>query len=91
MVLRSVASRLALAVLLGSAIVLIVTGGLLLTHTREQTLRQTEREAAAIASSAANRIQARIDGVAKVDQVLHRGSTSTGPDPIIRDILAANP
>ncbi|HVI54595.1 MAG TPA: SpoIIE family protein phosphatase [Luteibacter sp.] len=93
MVLRSVASRLALAVLLGSAIVLIVTGGLLLSHTREQTLRQTEREASAIASSAANRIQARIDGVAKVDQVL-AGLLSSRRDQapaIIRDILAANP
>jgi sigma-B regulation protein RsbU (phosphoserine phosphatase) len=93
MVLRSVASRLALAVLLGSAIVLIVTGGLLLTHTREQTLAQTEREAAAIASSAANRIQARIDGVAKVDQVLASLlSTRREEAPaIIHDILAANP
>src|ERR1700754_2712857 len=93
MVLRSVASRLALAVLLGSAIVLIVTGGLLLTHTREQTLRQTEREAAAIASSAANRIQARIDGVAKVDQVLAGllSSRREQAPAIIRDILAANP
>jgi phosphoserine phosphatase RsbU/P len=93
MVLRSVASRLALAVLLGSAIVLIVTGGLLLTHTREQTLRQTEREAAAIAGSAANRIQARIDGVAKVDQVL-AGLLSTRREQapaIIHDILQANP
>jgi phosphoserine phosphatase RsbU/P len=93
MVLRSVASRLALAVLLGSAIVLIVTGGLLLTHTREQTLAQTEREAAAIASSAANRIQARIDGVAKVDQVLASLlSTRREEAPaIIHDILSANP
>jgi sigma-B regulation protein RsbU (phosphoserine phosphatase) len=93
MVLRSVASRLALAVLLGSAIVLIVTGGLLLTHTREQTLRQTEREAAAIASSAANRIQARIDGVAKVDQGLAGllSSRREQAPAIIRDILAANP
>jgi phosphoserine phosphatase RsbU/P len=93
MVLRSVASRLALAVLLGSAIVLIVTGGLLLTHTREQTLRQTEREASAIASSAANRIQARIDGVAKVDQVLASLLSSRREEApaIIHDILAANP
>jgi sigma-B regulation protein RsbU (phosphoserine phosphatase) len=93
MVLRSVASRLALAVLLGSAIVLIVTGGLLLTHTREQTLQQTEREAAAIASSAANRIQARIDGVAKVDRVL-AGLLTTRREQapaIIRDVLEANP
>jgi phosphoserine phosphatase RsbU/P len=93
MVLRSVASRLALAVLLGSAIVLIVTGGLLLTHTREQTLRQTEREASAIATSAANRIQARIDGVAKVDQVLASLLSSRREEApaIIHDILAANP
>jgi sigma-B regulation protein RsbU (phosphoserine phosphatase) len=93
MVLRSVASRLALAVLLGSAIVLIVTGGLLLTHTREQTLRQTEREAAAIASSAANRIQARIDGVVKVDRVLASllSSRREQAPAIIHDILAANP
>ncbi|PTR33330.1 serine phosphatase [Luteibacter sp. OK325] len=93
MVLRSVASRLALAVLLGSAIVLIVTGGLLLTHTREQTLRQTEREASAIASSAANRIQARVDGVAKVDQVLASLLSSRRDEApaIIHDILVANP
>lgn len=93
MALRSVASRLALAVLLGSAIVLIVTGGLLLTHTREQTLKQTEREASATVSSAANRIQARIDGVTKVDRVLASLlSTRREQAPaIIRDVLAANP
>jgi len=93
MILRSVASRLALAVLLGSAIVMIVTGGLLLTHTREQTLAQTQREAAAIADSAALRIQGRIEGVgttARTLAFLLRDRRDQAA-PLIRDTLAAHP
>lgn len=93
MVLRSVASRLALGVLLGSAIVLVVTGGLLLSHTREQTLEQTAREAAAIADSASSRIQVHIDGVARVARVL-AGQLATRREQapaLVRDALAVNP
>ncbi|MET0505072.1 MAG: SpoIIE family protein phosphatase [Luteibacter sp.] len=93
MVLRSVATRLALGVLMGSALVLVVTGGLLLSHTREQTLAQTEREASAVVQSAAVRIQGRIDGVATVARTLAgllRYRREQAP-AIIRDALAANP
>jgi sigma-B regulation protein RsbU (phosphoserine phosphatase) len=93
MVLRSVASRLALGVLMGSAIVLVVTGGLMLSHSREQILAQTGQEAAAVAGGAATRIQGRIEGVAKVAQVL-AGLLSTRRDEapaLIRDALTVNP
>ncbi len=93
MVLRSVASRLALGVLLGSAIVLIVTGGLMLSHTREQMLEQTRREAAAIAESASSRIHGRIDGVARVVRVLagQVGTRHAQAATLIRDALTVNP
>ncbi|MET0616305.1 MAG: SpoIIE family protein phosphatase, partial [Luteibacter sp.] len=87
------ATRLALGVLMGSALVLVVTGGLLLSHTREQTLAQTEREASAVVQSAAVRIQGRIDGVATVARTLAgllRYRREQAP-AIIRDALAANP
>ncbi|SDG43166.1 SpoIIE family protein phosphatase [Dyella sp. 333MFSha] len=93
MVLRSVASRLALAMLLGSAIIMVVTGGLLLSHTREQTLAQTQREAAAVVQSAAVRIQGRIDGVATIGRTvaaLLHDRRDQAPS-LIRDALAANP
>ena len=93
MVFRSVATRLALGVLLGSAIVLIVTGGLMLTHTRDQVLRQTEQHAAAVSGWAATRIQGRIEGVAKVSQVL-AGVLATRRDEapaLIHDALVVNP
>ncbi|HXP01816.1 MAG TPA: SpoIIE family protein phosphatase [Luteibacter sp.] len=93
MVLRSVASRLALGVLLGSAVVLIVTGGLMLSHSREQILKQTEQEAFAVSESAATRIEGRIDNVARVSQVL-AGILATRRDEapaLIRDTLAVNP
>jgi phosphoserine phosphatase RsbU/P len=93
MVLRSVASRLALGVLVGSAAVLVITGGLLLTHTRDQMLRQTEREAAAVSDAAASRIQGRIDGVAKVAQVVAGvlGTRREQAQAVIHDVLAVNP
>ncbi|TCV91831.1 sigma-B regulation protein RsbU (phosphoserine phosphatase) [Luteibacter rhizovicinus] len=93
MVLHSVASRLAMGVVLGSAIVMLTTGGLLLVHTREQVLDQTQREYTALASGAAQRIQNRIDGVGDVAQVL-AGMLGTRRDQaqgLIRDALASNP
>lgn len=93
MVLRSVASRLALGVLLGSAIVLVVTGGLLLSHTRDQILRQTEQEASAVSGWAATRIQGRLEAVAQVSRVM-AGILGTRRDEapaLIRDTLSVNP
>jgi sigma-B regulation protein RsbU (phosphoserine phosphatase) len=78
---------------MGSALVLVVTGGLLLSHTREQTLAQTEREASAVVQSAAVRIQGRIDGVGTVARTLAsvlRTRRDQAP-AIIHDTLAANP
>jgi sigma-B regulation protein RsbU (phosphoserine phosphatase) len=93
MVLRSVATRLALGVLLGSTLVMVVTGGLLLSHVREQTLSRTEREAAAVAGSAASRIQGRTDGVATVTRILAGLLETRRPQAatIIRDTLAVSP
>ncbi|MBB3227455.1 sigma-B regulation protein RsbU (phosphoserine phosphatase) [Luteibacter sp. Sphag1AF] len=92
MVLRSVASRLAMGVVLGSAIVLLTTGGLLLIHTREQVLDQTQQEYLALASSAAQRIQNRIDGVGGVARVLAGALESRRAEApaLIRDVLATN-
>ncbi|SEM87728.1 sigma-B regulation protein RsbU (phosphoserine phosphatase) [Luteibacter sp. UNCMF331Sha3.1] len=93
MVLRSVATRLALGVLVGSAIVLVVTGGLMLSHTREQMLAQTEQEASAVSGWAATRIEGRLDAVARVARVMAGilGSRRDEAPAIIRDTLAVNP
>lgn len=93
MVFRSVATRLALGVLVGSALVLVVTGGLLLSHTRDQILKQTEGEASAVSGWAATRIQGRLGNVSRVARVM-AGILATRRDEapaLIRDTLAVNP
>ena len=92
MVLHSIASRMALWVLAGSALVLAAIGALLLSLTRAQILQHTHREAAALAASAGSQIQARIDRVAVSAQML---ATIVAPrqdsaEPLLRDTLQAN-
>jgi sigma-B regulation protein RsbU (phosphoserine phosphatase) len=92
MVLRSIASRLALWVLAGSTLVLTATGALLLVQTREQILRQTHREASALAVSAASRIQGRLDHVTIMAGLLETLLANRRDDAasLIHDALVAN-
>ncbi|HEV7775556.1 MAG TPA: SpoIIE family protein phosphatase [Luteibacter sp.] len=92
MVLRSIASRLALWVLAGSTLVLTATGGLLLVQTRAQILQQSHREAAALAAGASVRIQSRLDHVSDTAQMLAVMVASHHDDSasLIRDAIVAN-
>jgi phosphoserine phosphatase RsbU/P len=92
MVLRSIASRLALWVLAGSTLVLTASGALLLVQTREQILRQTHREAAALAVSAASRIEGRLDHVTIMAGLLETLLANRRDDAgsLIKDALIAN-
>ncbi|HEX7112097.1 MAG TPA: SpoIIE family protein phosphatase [Mizugakiibacter sp.] len=88
----SIASRLALWTLLGSATVLVGSGAVLLGHTRRQLLQQTHREAAALADGAATAIQARLNRVVIATQLLAAlAATRDGEqEGLLRDALAAN-
>jgi phosphoserine phosphatase RsbU/P len=90
--LRSIASRTALWVLLGSTLVLATIGSLLLHLTRTQILEHTHREAAALAAHAGSQIQARVDRVAVSARMLAAIIVTRKDDaePLLRDTLAAN-
>ena len=92
MVLRSIASRMALWVLAGSTLVLAAIGTLLLSLTRAQILQLTHHEAAALAASAGSEIQARIDRVAISTQMLATiiATRQDSAEPLLRDTLQAN-
>jgi sigma-B regulation protein RsbU (phosphoserine phosphatase) len=92
MVLRSIASRLALWVLAGSTLVLTATGTLLLIQTRAQILEQGHREASALAAGASVRIQSRLDHVADTAQMLAVLASSHREDSasLIRDAIGTN-
>jgi len=92
MVLRSIASRMALWVLAGSTLVLAAIGVLLLSLTCAQILQHTHREAAALAASAGSEIQARIDRVAISAQMLATiiATRQDSAEPLLRDTLQAN-
>lgn len=92
MVLRSIASRTALWVLVGSTVVLTAIGALVLSLTRAQILQHTHREAAALAANAGSQIQARIDRVAVSAQMLAAivATRQDDAEPLLRDTLAAN-
>lgn len=91
--LRSIASRMALWVLVGSTAVLAASGALLLGLTRAQILEHTHREAASLAANAGSQIQARIDHVAVSARMLAAiiGSRQDDAEPLLRDTLAADP
>ncbi len=93
MALRSIASRTALWVLLGSTLVLSAIGALLLNLTRTQILEHVHHEAAALAAHAGSQIQARIDRVAVSAQMLAAiiATRRDDAEPLLRDTLAANP
>jgi sigma-B regulation protein RsbU (phosphoserine phosphatase) len=92
MALRSIASRTALWVLVGSTVVLASIGALLLSLTRAQILQHTHHEAAALAANAGSQIQARIDRVAVSAQMLAAivATRQDDAEPLLRDTLAAN-
>jgi sigma-B regulation protein RsbU (phosphoserine phosphatase) len=92
LVLRSIASRTALWVLVGSTLVLAATGALLLSLTRTQILEHTHHEAAALAANAGSQIQARIDRVAVSARMLAAiiATRQDDAEPLLRDTLAAN-
>lgn len=70
MLLRGIATRLALWVLAGSALVLLVAGGVLFQRIRTQLMEQSHNEASALASEAGNRIEHRLARVADTTQTL---------------------
>ena len=92
MVMRSIASRMALWVLAGSALVLAVIGALLLSLTRAQILEHADREAAALAANAGNQIQTRIDRVAVSTKMLASmiATRQDMAEQLLRDTLKAN-
>jgi sigma-B regulation protein RsbU (phosphoserine phosphatase) len=92
MALRSIASRTALRVLVGSTVVLAAIGALLLSLTRAQILQHTRQEAAALAANAGSQIQARIDRVAASARMLAAivATRQDDAEPLLRDAMAAN-
>jgi Serine phosphatase RsbU, regulator of sigma subunit len=92
MVVRSIASRMALWVLAGSTLVLAAVGALLFSLTRAQILQHTHREAAALAAGAGSQIQARIDRVAVSAQMLATivATRQDSTEPLLRDALQAD-
>ncbi|RAP59768.1 SpoIIE family protein phosphatase [Oleiagrimonas sp. MCCC 1A03011] len=88
----SIAPRLALWALLGSALVLAISGTILFTHTRDTILAHTHREAGALTRSAASRIEARLDRVMVSTQQLAALIDRPAPetDKILHQALKAN-
>ncbi|RDI98028.1 HAMP domain-containing protein [Dyella solisilvae] len=92
MVLRSIASRLSLWVLVGSVAVLAIAGSVLFYRVGEQILEQAHGEATALANEAGNRIEQRLARVADTAQTLASvvGSRPEGIEAILRDALERN-
>jgi sigma-B regulation protein RsbU (phosphoserine phosphatase) len=92
MVLRSIASRLAVWVLAGTLLVVVAGGLLLFRVVRQQILEQTHRESAVLAGDVSHRIQHRLDKVADTAQMLAAliGPRPDDAEPLIRDALAHN-
>jgi phosphoserine phosphatase RsbU/P len=93
MALRSIASKLALWVLSGTAVVLGAGGFLLFEWVGHQVLAHAHRESAALASDASHRIQERLDKITNTDQVLAAiiGPRPADAEPLLRDAIAHNP
>ncbi|WP_250633839.1 SpoIIE family protein phosphatase [Pinirhizobacter soli] len=93
MIFRSVSARLATWMLLGSALVLGVTGAALLEHTRRQVLAQTHREALALANGTAARIAARVSDAMAITRVLHTVLPGQAADAatMLPDVMRGHP
>jgi phosphoserine phosphatase RsbU/P len=93
MIFRSVSARLATWMLLGSTLVLAVTVGALLEHTRRQVLAQTHREARALAKGTAARISARVSDAVAITRVLGAVMPGRAADTItlLPDVMRGHP
>ncbi|HEU4669605.1 MAG TPA: SpoIIE family protein phosphatase [Dyella sp.] len=91
--LRSIASRLALWSLLGSALVLTAVGLVLLGHLRQTWLRAAHREGGTLALAAAHGIEAHLARAAEATRLLARlARTRSGlTEQLASDALTANP
>lgn len=89
---RSIASRLALWLLVGSVLVLVIVGTTLFIRTRTQILGRAHGEAIALSRAAADRIEARLGRVAATTQLLATLASSGTRDAgaLLRDSLKAN-
>lgn len=90
--LRSIASRLSLWSLLGSLVVIMACGLVLLGHLREQWLLSAHREGGTLAAAAANGIEAHIERVTEATRLLARlaESRSDRTEELARTTLSAN-
>ncbi|WP_431633983.1 SpoIIE family protein phosphatase [Dyella sp. KULCS107] len=90
--LRSIASRLSLWSLLGSTVVIVASGLVLLGHLREQWLLSAHREGGTLAVAAANGIEAHIERVTEATRLLARlaASRSDRTEDLARTTLSAN-
>ena len=88
----SIASRVALWTLLGSTVVLVTSGAILFVHMRSTLMRQTHREAAALAEAGASKVEARLDRVVVSTQQLAAlvDASSPNTDQLLREALRAN-
>lgn len=93
MVLRSLASRLAVWVLSGATLVFVASGFLLFRMVGQQRLQQAHRESEALASQGSSLIQERMDRVTNTARVLAAivGPRPLDAEPLIRDAMAENP
>lgn len=78
MVLRSIATRLAVSVLAGTLLVVVAGGLLLFRVVRQQILEQAHRESTVLAGDVSHRIQHRLDKVTDTAQTL---AALIGPRP----------
>jgi sigma-B regulation protein RsbU (phosphoserine phosphatase) len=93
MVLRSLASRLAVWVLSGATLVFVASGIWLFRMVGQQMLQQAHRESEALASQGGSLIQERMDKVTNTARVLAAivGPRPLDAEPLIRDAMAENP
>jgi sigma-B regulation protein RsbU (phosphoserine phosphatase) len=89
---RSIASRLALWLLVGSVLVLVIVGTTLFARTRTQILEHAHGEALALSRAAADRVEARLGRVAATTQLLASlaGSGTRDAGALLRDSLRSN-
>src|SRR5512139_1108186 len=90
--LRSIASRLSLWSLLGSVVVIMACGLVLLDHLRAQWLLSAHREGGTLAVAAANGIEAHIERVTEATRLLARlaETRSEHIEELARTTLSAN-
>ncbi|HWX67766.1 MAG TPA: SpoIIE family protein phosphatase [Rhodanobacter sp.] len=90
---RSIASRLALWVLVGATLVVVAGGALLFRLVSQEILEHAHRESGALANDVGNRIQARLDKITDTAQMLAAlvGPRPDDAQPLIHDAMQHNP